>query len=816
LLGSARAEFLSAGDPKGASEVDEMLIKIKADIVMETIQSARKSRDYDRLQELMFEALHYFAVLARHGQVNRHDTLGASERRDANRRIHERLRHPLRLCREYALEDGRKSRETAAASARKRNYTEARAQLEDARLCFDWAGNSAEELQELENVEQDLKVRENTTCGDRLTEGVASKLQFLTPKDYTGLFLRLSEAAAAYEVAKDHDGAKVVRIVKAALNAVQSAEGRWMQAADALKQRRYSSAAELLTNSKLCIADALPFVSPSLARASKILTPPGGVLPLDIVAELAALDGLKDHTKSVRALGQGMLDKAQQLNTSAREVFEFIASRCMTSNRTQSGGGDNSIGKSRVDARRSSDNAGDTRGGSSPTPDDNASGVAEEALGLASRPPLSDDELKDGEALLLKICRSTSAPTNPDNRTVQPRARATVRPGVRHRVEDLLDEISETEDVITRNKALERGEKLMAAFWAAVPPSTVSGGAAGVGPAAVCTGAATKTNSGRNDGPTSNVAAGGSAQSSTGCDVNQRRWEAQQVPGPGAALSPETASRCLELLADARDAYEGQGFSQQAEGAGRRAVSLLADRCLAKAQTLARSAGATATIASDAALATAGNVAAVPPAAGSGEPWLAQLAQGGGNVGACRYDRRPGDLEAAKAAARESEDNYSIAANPAGALVAKRTGMSLMGDEAMVSIAPLLEKRDGDVDASRKLCEQAQSCFSFVDREGLVDATADVYAAIHMVTRLSSGDAIVVAAEAALADGESDKAAKLLREAKLSFHHAQVGKESKWDLVDQVTTLLSEHPNDLEVARKAMELQDNINRIYDR
>ncbi|CAN0044393.1 unnamed protein product, partial [Scytosiphon promiscuus] len=34
-------------------------------------------------------------------------------------------------------------------------------------------------------------------------------------------------------------------------------------------------------------------------------------------------------------------------------------------------------------------------------------------------------------------------------------------------------------------------------------------------------------------------------------------------------------------------------------------------------------------------------------------------------------------------------------------------------------------------------------------------------------------------------------------------------------LVDQVTTLLSEHPNDLEVARKAMELQDNINRIYD-
>ena len=36
-----------------------------------------KAREYDRLQQLMFEALHYFAVLARHGQVNRHDTLGA-------------------------------------------------------------------------------------------------------------------------------------------------------------------------------------------------------------------------------------------------------------------------------------------------------------------------------------------------------------------------------------------------------------------------------------------------------------------------------------------------------------------------------------------------------------------------------------------------------------------------------------------------------------------------------------------------------------------------------------------------------------------
>lgn len=36
------------------------------------------------------------------------------------------------------------------------------------------------------------------------------------------------------------------------------------------------------------------------------------------------------------------------------------------------------------------------------------------------------------------------------------------------------------------------------------------------------------------------------------------------------------------------------------------------------------------------------------------------------------------------------------------------------------------------------------------------------------------------------------------------------------DLVDQVTTLLEERPDDLEAARNAMELQDNINGIYDR
>lgn len=199
-----------------------------------------------------------------------------SERRDADKKTYERLRQPRRLCREYALEDGRRSRKAATALARKGKYTDARARLEDARVCFDWAGGAEEELGTLHSVRSELEVRcmhaclttrlllffclkaarepdgrdthlcvlkdtrdslqfsrlsfglpepgvvstlhnstsknqvrENATCGDRLTEGVASKLQFLTSKNYSKLFSELSQAAAAYEIAKDQDGAKV-------------------------------------------------------------------------------------------------------------------------------------------------------------------------------------------------------------------------------------------------------------------------------------------------------------------------------------------------------------------------------------------------------------------------------------------------------------------------------------------------------------------------------------------------------------------------------------------------------------------------------
>lgn len=115
----------------------------------------------------------------------------------------------------------------------------------------------------------------------------------------------------------------------------------------------------------------------------------------------------------------------------------------------------------------------------------------------------------------------------------------------------------------------------------------------------------------------------------------------------------------------------------------------MADRSLARAPALARPVHAP-TAASAAASATdSGATGSDAAAALDSEPWLISWARGGSTglgVGG-------GDFEAARAAAREAEENYSRAGNPNGALAAKRTEMSLRGDEVMVSIAPLLQKR---------------------------------------------------------------------------------------------------------------------------
>lgn len=80
-----------------------------------------------------------------------------SERRDSERKAYERFRCPRRRCREYALEDGRKSLKAAATLSRKRKYLEAHSRLEDARLCFKWAGAADADLKVLQRVLEDLE-----------------------------------------------------------------------------------------------------------------------------------------------------------------------------------------------------------------------------------------------------------------------------------------------------------------------------------------------------------------------------------------------------------------------------------------------------------------------------------------------------------------------------------------------------------------------------------------------------------------------------------------------------------------------------------
>lgn len=151
---------------------------------------------------------------------------------------------------------------------------------------------------------------------------------------------------------------------------------------------------------------------------------------------------------------------------------------------------------------------------------------------------------------------------------------------------DLLDDVSETEDIITRKKALERGDKLMTAFWdtmKAKTPQTKSGPSLAVTAAAVT--AVTAAGVVRTDvggsvpqkwdfsSSTNNIINVGDigAKAATTIPAARKKTDGdkQQVPGPGGALSPKVAETCLQLLADAKEAYEGQGFALQADGAAR-------------------------------------------------------------------------------------------------------------------------------------------------------------------------------------------------------------------------------------------------------
>lgn len=124
--------------------------------------------------------------------------------------------------------------------------------------------------------------------------------------------------------------------------------------------------------------------------------------------------------------------------------------------------------------------------------------------------------------------------------------------------------MSETEDVITRKKALERGDHLMSLFWNTVKKSITS--------------ITTKVNATRSATTTITTTTASCADAkhkhmgivAAASAVQLTRLSHDEDSGiEGGDLSPETAEKCLGLLTQAKEAYEGQGFAQQAESATR-------------------------------------------------------------------------------------------------------------------------------------------------------------------------------------------------------------------------------------------------------
>lgn len=117
-------------------------------------------------------------------------------------------------------------------------------------------------------------------------------------------------------------------------------------------------------------------------------------------------------------------------------------------------------------------------------------------------------------------------------------------------------------------------------------------------------------------------------------------------------------------------------------------AGIVADQCLAKAPLIAHAAAVAAADPDASAADDVKNSQTVS------EETLDEIHQ---EVGEMRdgdlFDSSSGNFDAARAAAREAGDNYDRAGNADGTLRARRTELSLNGDEAMAAVGPLLDRR---------------------------------------------------------------------------------------------------------------------------
>ena len=130
--------------------------------------------------------------------------------------------------------------------------------------------------------------------------------------------------------------------------------------------------------------------------------------------------------------------------------------------------------------------------------------------------------------------------------------------------QNILDNVSKVQDLITRRKAIKRGDELMSSFCDLI-------GNASVRTASEMNGAIN-----RNDGDSNSLKRNDSVTTSSARAGNIRFCEnrGDKLNGKhprvfGGQLSPEAAEECLHFLAEAREVYNEQGFGNEADHVNR-------------------------------------------------------------------------------------------------------------------------------------------------------------------------------------------------------------------------------------------------------
>ena len=328
ILAAARKQFKKGENAKMISHVNSLHVKIKGEFAIEQAMECRKERDYNKAVELVSESLFHFKVLSGVTEVYRDMPASEAARLENDRRLYLQIRNPGEYVRKLAIEDGDAARARSIAKLDERNFPEAKAELEDAKVCFEWAQLDADETG-LDELSNNINLSESASFGDGLLEDIAAALKPVVHKDYKALLSSLNEAMRAYEGALDDAGVKVVARMKTCLASIRAGDVAWYNLSHALKRNDYSDALSHLIVARKCLYQSsrgLPNVNTEMDRILCVLL--NEEMPsLTMIAELAVRDGQTFKSDSREALHKTILDEAASLANSASKCFDWVISR---------------------------------------------------------------------------------------------------------------------------------------------------------------------------------------------------------------------------------------------------------------------------------------------------------------------------------------------------------------------------------------------------------------------------------------------------------------------------------------------------------